>query len=146
MLDFLLRNFTCFLIECTTFFSFFFFGGAYALCTQKFLGQGSNTCYSRNQSHSRDNPGSLTRYTTRELPSLSLFLLFRATPVAYGSSQARGPTGAAAAGLHHSHSNMGSELLLHLHYSSRHCLILNPLNEVRDRTHVLMDTSWACYH
>ena len=36
------------------------------------------------------------------------FLLFRATPVAYGSSQARHAIGAAAAGLHHSHSNAGS--------------------------------------
>ena len=34
---------------------------------------------------------------------------FRATPMAYGDSQARGPIGAAVAGLHHSHSNMGSE-------------------------------------
>ena len=44
---------------------------------------------------------------------LLLFFLFwfffRATPVAYGSSQARGGIGAAAAGLHHSHSNVGSE-------------------------------------
>ena len=28
---------------------------------------------------------------------------------AYGGSQARGPVGAVAAGLHHSHSNVGSE-------------------------------------
>ena len=39
-----------------------------------------------------------------------LFLLFMAIPVAYESSQARGPVGAAAAGLHHSHSNVGSKL------------------------------------
>ena len=38
------------------------------------------------------------------------FCLFRATPVAYGSSQARGPIGVADAGLHHSHSNLGSKL------------------------------------
>ena len=37
-----------------------------------------------------------------------VFLLFRATPAAHGDSQARGRTGAAAAGLHHSHSNTGS--------------------------------------
>ena len=37
------------------------------------------------------------------------FLLFRAAPVAYGSSQARDPIGATAAGLHHSHSHAGSE-------------------------------------
>ena len=35
--------------------------------------------------------------------------LFRATPAAYGSSQARGQIGAAADGLHHSHSNVGSQ-------------------------------------
>ena len=38
-----------------------------------------------------------------------LFLLFRAAPVAYGSSQARGGIGAVMAGLHHSYSNGGSE-------------------------------------
>ena len=34
-----------------------------------------------------------------------LFFLFRVTPVAYGSFQARGQIGAAAASLHYSHSN-----------------------------------------
>ena len=37
------------------------------------------------------------------------FGLFRATPVAYGGSQARGPIGAVVPGLHHSHSNSGFE-------------------------------------
>ena len=32
---------------------------------------------------------------------------FRATPEAYGGSRARGQIGAAAASLHHSHSNTG---------------------------------------
>ena len=36
-------------------------------------------------------------------------LLFRATPAAYGSSQARGQIRAAATGLHHSHSNSRSK-------------------------------------
>ena len=40
------------------------------------------------------------------------FLLFRAAPEAYGVSQARGLIGAVATGLHHSHSNVGSELHL----------------------------------
>ena len=35
--------------------------------------------------------------------------LFRATPTAYGGSQARGRIGAAVAGLHHSHSNTESQ-------------------------------------
>ena len=47
-----------------------------------------------------------------ETESLSLFLSFvfsRAAPAAYGGSQARGLIGAVAAGLHHSHSNAGSQ-------------------------------------
>ena len=36
------------------------------------------------------------------------FFLFRAAPVAYGSCQARGWKGTAAAGLHHSHSSARS--------------------------------------
>ena len=36
------------------------------------------------------------------------FCLFRATPVTYGGSQARGLIGAVAGGLHQSHSNTGS--------------------------------------
>ena len=38
-----------------------------------------------------------------------VFCLFMAAPMAYGGSQARGPIGAIAAGLCHSHSNTGSE-------------------------------------
>ena len=37
------------------------------------------------------------------------FVLFMATPVAYGSSQAKGQIAAAASGLHHNHSNARSE-------------------------------------
>ena len=43
---------------------------------------------------------------------LFLFLLLRATLVAYGTSQARGQIRAAAASLHHKHSNLGSKLCL----------------------------------
>ena len=46
---------------------------------------------------------------------LLLFCLFafpRATPVAYGSSQARGLIGAVDTGLHQSHSNVESKLCL----------------------------------
>ena len=39
-------------------------------------------------------------------------LLFRAPPTAYVGFQARGPIGAVAAGLHHSHSKARSELHL----------------------------------
>ena len=40
---------------------------------------------------------------------LSFFLLFGAVPAACGGFQARGQIGATAAGLHHSHSNIGSK-------------------------------------
>ena len=33
-----------------------------------------------------------------------------------------------------------------LHRSSWQCLILNPLSMARGPTHVLMDTSWICFH
>ena len=32
-----------------------------------------------------------------------------------------------------------------LYHSSRPCQILNPLRESRDRTRILMDTSWICF-
>ena len=30
--------------------------------------------------------------------------------------------------------------------SSQQCQILNPVSEARHQTHMLMDTSWVCYH
>ena len=73
------------------------------------------------------------------------FGCFRAAPAAYGSSQARGPVGATAAGLYHSHSNATRDpsQICHLHYSSWKCQILNPLSKDRDPTGVLMDASWV---
>ena len=66
------------------------------------------------------------------------FCLFRVTPTAYGGPQARGLIRAAAAGLHHSHSNTGSEPRLQ---PTRQRWILNPLSEARERTRGLMETS-----
>ena len=67
------------------------------------------------------------------------FCLFRAEHMAYGGSQAMGLIGTTAAGLHHSHSNTGTEPHLRLHHSSWQRWILNPLSEARDQTHNLMD-------
>ena len=50
---------------------------------------------------------------------------FRATPVAYGSFQARGCIAAAAAGLRQSFQQLQ---------------MLNPMSEARDQSHILMDT------
>ena len=93
---------------------------------------------------------------------LFVFCPFRAAPMAYGSSQARGWIGAAAASLHHSHSNTrlkprlspATQLtappdlscICDLHHSSQQHQIFNPQTEARDQTHILMDTSWVHYH
>ena len=39
----------------------------------------------------------------------------------------------------------GPSRVCNLYHSSRQCQILNPLGESRDRTRILMDTSWAPY-
>ena len=44
-------------------------------------------------------------FTSLFFSFLSFFFLFRATPVAYGNSQARGLIGVSAASLHHSHKH-----------------------------------------
>ena len=71
----------------------------------------------------------------------SFFGLLRATPVAYGGSQARARIGAVAASLHHSHSICDLHYSLwdlsricDLHYSLWQHQILNPLSEARDQT------------
>ena len=63
-----------------------------------------------------------------------------ATPAAYGSSWARSRIRAAAAGGHHSHSNMGSQLHLPPELQLAQRWILKPLSEARDRTQILTDT------
>ena len=75
-----------------------------------------------------------------------LFLLFRAVYLAYESSQARSWTGDVAAGLHHSHSNVGSEPCLWPTPQLMQRRIPNLLSEARDRTCILMDTSRFCFY
>ena len=53
-----------------------------------------------------NDPGKVNLYFSTFSLSLSLSFIYFA---AYGSSQARGRIGATAAGLYHSHSNVGSE-------------------------------------
>ena len=69
------------------------------------------------------------------------FCLFRATPVAYGGSQARDQIRAIATSLHHSHSNPGSEPLLRPLPQLMTVRIINPLSGARDQTYILMDPS-----
>ena len=67
-----------------------------------------------------------------------IFVHFRAALATYRSSQTRGQIRATAAGLHHSHSNSGSEL----HLQSTPQFTGMPLSEARGRTLILMDFSW----
>ena len=53
------------------------------------------------------NPVNINRY--KYLFTYLVFGLFRAAPEAYGSSQSKAQIGAVAAGLCHSHSNVGSK-------------------------------------
>ena len=71
---------------------------------------------------------------------LSFFFFVMVTPLANGCSWARGWIRAAAAGLHHSHSNTRSEPHLQPALQLAATLILNPLSEARDQTCILMDT------
>ena len=73
---------------------------------------------------------------------LFCFVLFlRATPVVYGTSQARGRIGAEEAGLHHSHSNLGSKTCLQPTPWLMATPVLDPPSEARDLMQVLMDIS-----
>ena len=69
------------------------------------------------------------------------FLLFRAIPVAYGSSQAGGLIRAIVAGLHHSHSNVGSKPCLWPSPQSMATPDPWATDEARDPTPILMDSS-----
>ena len=60
------------------------------------------------------------------LELFSSFGLFRATPIAYGGSQARGRIGAAAACLHHSHSHSHARSELYLQPAPQLTATLDP--------------------
>ena len=61
-------------------------------------------------------------------------------------SQARGPIRAATGSPCHSHTRSDPSCVCDLHHRSWQHRILNPLSGVRDRTSILMDASWVCYH
>ena len=76
-----------------------------------------------------------------------LFISSRATPAAYGGSQARSLIRAVAASLRQSHSNDGSKLHLRpTPHSSRQRWILNPWSEARDETRNLRVPSQIRFH
>ena len=69
-------------------------------------------------------------------PPPLFFGFFRAAPVAYGGSQARGPMGAAAAGLQQATATAMQDprYICDLHHLSQQRQILNPLSKARDQT------------
>ena len=60
--------------------------------------------------------------------------------MAYGKFPTKGQIGAVAAGLHHSHSNARSELLLQCTPQLPASQILKPLREARGQTCILMNS------
>ena len=89
----------------------------------------------------------LFRFFSKNGPTFSyhtcqfFFSLFLGPYLWHMEVQARGWTGAAAAGLHHNHNNIGSEHVCDLPHSSHQCWVLNPLSRARDGSCILMDTS-----
>ena len=61
-----------------------------------------------------------------------IFLSFRAAPMAYGGSQARGRTRAVATVYTTATATLDRTHICNLHHSSRQCQILNPLSKARD--------------
>ena len=70
------------------------------------------------------------------------FFLFRATPEAYGSTQA--DLELTAAGPHHRPSKASSGLNLRATSQLMATLDTYPLSEAMDQTHILMGTTWVC--
>ena len=69
---------------------------------------------------------------------------FRATPVAYGGSQAIGVESELQL-LAFATAMKDLSHVCNLHHRSQQYQILNPLSRARDQTHILTDTSQVCY-
>ena len=74
------------------------------------------------------------------------FLLFRTAPAAYGASQARAESELWLPAYTTATAMPDPSHICNLHHSSWQHWILNPLSKARDRTCILMDTSWVRYH
>ena len=73
------------------------------------------------------------------------FLLFRAAPMAYGFSKARGRIGAKAVSLHHSHINEGSMPYLWPTPQLMAMADPQPIEWGQGSNCFFMDTSWICF-
>ena len=81
---------------------------------------------------------------------IHIFLFFSfflgPAPVAFGSSQARGQIGVQLPVYTTATAMQDPSHVCDLYHILRQYWILNPLNDARDGTHILVDTSWVCYH
>ena len=69
------------------------------------------------------------------------FLLFRAAPVAYGGSQAKGPSELQLPAYATAIATLDLSHVFNPYHRSQQCQIPDPLSEARDRTRILMDTT-----
>ena len=75
-----------------------------------------------------------------------LFLLFRATSAANGSSQARGQLDLQLPAYTTATATRDPSCVCNLDHSSQQCRILDPLSKTRNPTCILTDTSQVHYH
>ena len=87
----------------------------------------------------KEDPCTENHFLWKNLIVFSVF--FRTTPAAYGTTQDMDLIRAIAAGLHHSHSKVGSEPHLRSTPQLRECWIPIPLSKASDQSCILMDTS-----
>ena len=96
----------------------------------------------------KDNTGSLTHCPTAGTPKyfffFCLFSFSGAAPVAYGGSKARGLIRAVFPAYAGATATRDPSRICDLPHSSQQHKILNPLSEVRDRTHNFMVPCWIC--
>ena len=74
-----------------------------------------------------------------------LSFFFRATPTAYGKSQAGVKLELQLLAYVTATATPDQRCICDLHHSSQQCQIFNPLSGTREKTHILMDTSQVCY-
>ena len=74
------------------------------------------------------------------------FCLFKIEPTANGGSQAGGWIRSVAVSYAIATATPDLSCVCERHHSSKQCQILNPLSGAKDRTCILMDTSWVHCH